>query len=76
MEKANKCERCGMIKREINIIKELETKINEYRKLYAEAVLVREKQFIDLLKERQELLDLIIKLTNAIGEQKKKNHAL
>ena len=50
--------------------KELENLIDEYRKLYAKAVLVRERQFIDMLNERQELLDLIFKLNKRLEELK------
>jgi len=48
--------------------KELENQINEYRKLYVEAVLVREKQIIKIIKERKELLNLTIRLSKRIEE--------
>ena len=50
--------------------KKLENQINEYRRLYANAVLVREKQFIEIMKERGDLLSLIIKLEKRISELK------
>jgi hypothetical protein len=57
----------------IKELRELENKINEYRKLYTNAVLVREKQFIEIMNEREELLSLIIKLNEEIDKWKKKN---
>ena len=53
--------------------KELENQINEYRKLYANAVLVKEKQFIEIMKEREDLLNLIIKLKRRISELKEED---
>jgi hypothetical protein len=54
----------------IKELRELENKINEYRKLYTNAVLVREKQFIEIMNEREELLSLIIKLNEEIDKWK------
>ena len=57
----------------IKELKELEEKINEYRRLYTNAVLVREKQFIEIMTEREDLLSLIIKLNKEIDKWKKIN---
>ena len=52
----------------IKELKQLENQINEYRGLYVSAVLVREKEIIKIINERQELLNLTIKLNKRIDE--------
>jgi hypothetical protein len=52
----------------IKEFKELGNQINEYRRLYVEAVLVREKQIIKIIKEREELLDLTVELNKRLDE--------
>ena len=52
----------------IKEFKDMEEQINEYRRLYVSAVLIREKDIIKIMKERQDLLDLTIKLNRRIEE--------
>ena len=53
-------------------VKELRKELEEYKKLYAEAILIRDKDYIQMLKERSNLLKLTEELREAIRYHHKK----
>ncbi len=53
-------------------ITELRKELEDYKRLYAEAILVRDKDYMQMFKERSDLLRLTDELREAMNYHKKR----